>query len=93
MPPRDLEIIFDTWKTRGLVLLDKLCTSYNLTSLEEDSANKAFAALWTDTRALAQGVCLGSVDESKTSQNGSPRDLRGYMPEKIRDLGKYLGYY
>ena len=90
MPPRDLEIIFDTWKTRGLVLLDKLCTSYDLSSSEEDAANKAFSALWTDTRALAQGVCLGSVDEDKS---GSPRDLRGYMPEKIRDLGKYLGYY
>lgn len=90
MPRRDLDIIFDTWRTRGLVLLDKLCTSYNLSSSEEDAANRAFMSLWTDTRGLAQGVCLGAVDE-KVGE--SPRDLRGYMPESIKKLGIYLGYY
>ena len=90
MSPRDLDIIFDTWKTRGLVLLNKLCTSYNLSNSEEDVANMAFSALWADTRSLAQGVCLARIPET---HSGSPRDLNGYMPEKIRDLGKYLGYY
>ena len=30
MPPRDLDIIFGTWKTRGIALLHRLCTSYIL---------------------------------------------------------------
>jgi len=90
MPPRDFDIIFDTWKTRGFVLLSRLCTSYNLTDSEEDIANRAFMSLWTDTYSLAKGVCLKFVNDGL---NGSPRDLRGYIPDTIKNFGKYLGYY
>jgi hypothetical protein len=90
MPPRELDIIFDTWKTRGLHLLDRLCTSYNLTPFESAQADKAFASVLLDTLDVAKTVCVSSQMEAA---KGSPRDLRGYMPESIKNLGAYLGYY
>ena len=40
IPPRDLEITFTTWSTRGLLLISRLCTSYSFTSGESDTAVK-----------------------------------------------------
>jgi hypothetical protein len=89
LPPRDLDIIFTTWKDRGLTLVDKLCTSYNLTDSESRSLNHDFMSVWSDSYDVARNVCV----PSKKSDSSSPRDPKGFMPETIRDLGTYLGYY
>jgi hypothetical protein len=89
LPPRDLDIIFFTWRDRGLTLLDKLCTSYNLTDSEEQAANDDFMSVWSDSYDVARTVCI----PCKKAESSSPRDPKGFMPETIRDLGVYLGYY
>ena len=89
LPPRDLDIIFETWKTRGLNLLDKLCTSYNLSDSESSSAKNDFMSVWSDTYDIARTVCV----PSKMTDSSSPRDPKGFMPDAIKELGTYLGYY
>ena len=89
LPPRDLDIIFETWRDRGLTLLDKLCTSYNLTESEATGAKNDFMSVWSDSYDVARTVCI----PCKKVEVSSPRDPKGLMPESIRDLGAYLGYY
>ena len=90
IPPRDLEISFTTWRERGLNLLDRLCTSYNLSNSEESSAKKNFMSVWFDTYNVARGVC--SPDED-VSNKPSPRDPKGFITETVKSLGQYTGYY
>jgi hypothetical protein len=89
LPPRDLEIIFDTWRDRGLTLLDKLCTSYNLTDSEAKDAKNNFMSVWSDTYDVARTVCI----PCKKAEVSSPRDPKGFVHESIRDLAGYFGYY
>jgi len=89
LPPRDLEIIFETWKDRGLTLLDRLCTSYTLTDSEAENAKNDFMSAWSDTYDVAKTVCI----PCKKVEVSSPRDPKGFIPEAIKDLGTYLGYY
>lgn len=90
MPPRDLDITFGTWKQRGLVLLNKLCTSYSLSSRQSEAAKKHFMNLWSDVLSIAKNVCFAS---EKAPEHGSPRDPKGFLPEEVEELGPYNGYY
>ena len=90
IPPRDLDIIFATWKNRGLLLLDKLCTSYKLSSRESENARKHFNSLWSDVFDIAKGACSPPV---KAPEYGSPRDPKGFMSADVEELGEYKGYY
>lgn len=89
VPIRDLDISFGTWKDRGLLLVNKLCTSYNLSGAESENVKKFFHNCWRDTFSVAKEVCV--VPDGKGSVN--PRDLNGLAPEAIKDLGPYKGYY
>jgi hypothetical protein len=89
LPPRDLDIIFETWRDRGLSLLDKLCTSYDLSDSEAMSAKNNFMSVWSDTYDVARTVCIPCSKGEKSS----PRDPKGFMHESIRDLAGYFGYY
>jgi hypothetical protein len=89
LPPRDLDIIFETWRDRGLTLLDKLCTSYDLTDSETLNANNDFMSVWSDSYDVARTVCI----PCKKDDYSSPRDPKGFMHESIRDLAGYFGYY
>jgi len=89
IPRRDLDITFSTWKDRGLVLINRLCTSYNLARGESDEAVKYFERCWSDCFDVAKTVCLV---ENKVPV-GSPRDPKGVMPEAVKGLGTYDGYY
>lgn len=91
IPIRDIDITFLTFKDRGLVLLNKSCTSYNLSNDESDRAKRFFLACLMETFTLAKKVCTPSGSTTKESEN--PRDLKGLMAEKIKDLGEYKGYY
>jgi hypothetical protein len=90
LPPRDLDIIFETWRDRGLVLLDRLCTSYSLNDNEAKAAKNDLLSVWADVYDIARSVCGPEKIESKS---GSPRDVRGVMPERVQTLGPYTGYY
>jgi hypothetical protein len=89
LPPRDLDIIFETWRDRGLTLLDKLCTSYDLSESEAGDAKEDFMSVWSDSYDVARTVCI----PCKKVDDSSPRDPKGFVTESIRDLGVYLGYY
>ena len=89
IPPRDLDITFATWKDRGLVLLNRLCTSYNFSKVEVEKAEGYFTRCWSDCFDVAKTVCL--TDNKVPS--GSPRDPKGVMPEAVKTLGPYDGYY
>jgi hypothetical protein len=90
IPPRDLEISFDTWKKRAMVLLSRLCTSYNITDPESARIKNSFDSLWMDVYSIAQGACTPPL---KAPAYGSPRDPKPFLPETIEDLGPYKGYY
>ena len=89
IPPRDLDISFATWKNRGLELLARSCTSFNLSHEEAEQAKKYFIGVWTDVFAIAKTV---STPPEKASSD-SPRDPAGFTPESIQGLGPYKGYY
>jgi hypothetical protein len=90
IPPRDLDITFGTWKDRATVLLNKLCTSYNFSSSEVDKANGLFNTVWMDTFSIAKNACS---PPKRAPEYESPRDPKGFVGEKIKDLGPYNGYY
>ncbi len=90
IPPRDLDIIFGTWKNRGLLLLDKLCTSYKLKGGETEKVRKHFNSLWSDVFDIAKGSCS---PPEKAPEHGSPRDPKGFMTADVEGLGEYKGYY
>jgi len=89
VPMRDLDISFGTWKDRGYELLNKLCTSYNLTNEESERARGFFKACWMDTFIVAKQLC-GTPDGKDTV---NPREIKGRTPESIEALGTYGGYY
>ena len=89
IPLRDLDITYATWKDRGIVLINRLCTSYDFTTVEADQAADYFTKCWKDCFDVAQTVCL---KENKVPAS-SPRDPKGLMPEAVKTLGSYTGYY
>jgi hypothetical protein len=90
MPARDLEIRFNRWKERAMVLLSKLCTSYNLNKSDQEMTKNLFEVVWMDTYSVAQSVCTAPI---KSETYRSPRDPRPFKPETLEDLGEYKGYY
>jgi hypothetical protein len=90
IPPRDLDITFGTWKQRGLSLINKLCTSYNLSSSEADRATQLFTGVWVDVFSIAKNACS---PPPTAAESGSPRDIKGRMPESAQLHGSYTGYY
>ena len=89
IPPRDLDIYFETRSDRVLVLLSRLCTSYNLSDSEERDAKNNFMSCWSDSYDVAKTVCTPNTPPSQ----GSPRDPKGFIPEAVKELGTYKGYY
>ena len=90
IPPRDLDITFGTWKQRGLVLLNKLCTSYNLSPSETENATQNFTGVWIDVFSIAKNACSPPPE---AATNESPRDVKGLTPVSVDELGPYNGYY
>ena len=89
IPKRDLDIIFQTWKDRGNVLLKRLCTLAELTEAQVVQCEKLFANSWIDVYEVAQGRCIATAGEIKAAVD----DARPYEPVEVKDLGEYNGYY
>jgi hypothetical protein len=90
IPMRDLDISFGTWKERGIALISRLCTSYNLSPSESDQVKNNFTGLWMDVFSVAKNACVVTKENPVFE---SPRDPKGFTPEDIQDLGPYKGYY
>lgn len=91
IPKRDLDLSLDKWNKRGKVLLNKLCTSYDLSEADVTTVEQQFEALMADISDIANSVCLGG--EPMIAGTPTPRNPGGYEPTDIQDLGPYNGYY
>lgn len=91
IPPRDLDLAFDKWSTRGEKLLDRLCTSYTVADAEHKDLKSKFAFLINDVKDIAKGACL-SGKPMIAGQDASARE-QGYTKENLEEFGEYKGYY
>jgi hypothetical protein len=91
IPPRDLDIALDKWKTRGTVLVKRLCGALELSDKDLGKAKRLFEDLVVDISDVAKAQCL--VGEIKIDGKPGPRDVGGYVTPNLEQLRKYEGYY
>jgi hypothetical protein len=91
IPPRDLELAFDKWTSRGEVIIRRLCTGYQLNPEEVDKSQALFRALIGDVKDIARGACLQG--EPMIAGKPGPRDPHPYENPELIDVGTYTGYY
>lgn len=89
--PRDLEIAFDKWTSRGELLVRRLCTAYMLKPAEVEKAEKLLAFVLRDVKDIARGACLSG--EPMIAGKPGPRDPHPFDDPKFAELGEYTGYY
>lgn len=91
IPPRDLELAFDKWASRGGKLLQRLCTAYGVSPSENEKVKKTFSELLADVKDVASNVCF--VGEPLIAGKKFERGAQSYEPTTLADLGAYKGYY
>lgn len=91
IPPRDLTLSLEKWSKRGMTLINRLCTSVNMSELEVKQVEALFDALIKDVSDVAQSVCLAG--EPQINGVPTPRAPGGFEPPDLQDLGPYKGYY
>jgi hypothetical protein len=89
--PRDLELAFDKWTSRGEILVRRLCSEYQLSAKEVDSAQELFRALIRDVKDVARSMCLQG--EPTIAGKPGPRDPHPFEAPEYVELGTYTGYY
>jgi hypothetical protein len=87
--PRDLDIIFATWRDRGMFLLRRLCTSTGLKEAEAKDLEKKYKDSWMDVYEVAKGRCI----PSKAEKMGAGHEEQPYEPPTLTDYRAYDGYY
>lgn len=92
IPPRDLDIIFATWRDRGKVLLRKLCTEAQLSQEQLTRVEALFNKAWSDVYEIAKSQCL-KTDFSKQNGGQTLGDVGAYEPEDLKDLRTYTNKY
>jgi hypothetical protein len=91
IPKRDLELSLDKWKTRGEMLVRRLCTSYSFNEVDIAKALALFKGVIGDITGVSMSVCLkGPV---KIAGQGGPRMISGFEPASLVNLREYTGYY
>lgn len=91
IPVRDIEIAVDKWNVRGKMLLNRLCTSYSLTSSAQEKTLNKFKSVIEDIKDVMMTVCLkGDVTIAGMP---TPRMVDGREPDGNAFLGEYKGYY
>jgi len=89
--PRDLELAFDKWSSRGDLLLRRLCTSYKLAPGDVEKAKNLFDFVVRDIKDIARGACLQG--EPMIAGKPGPRDPHPFEAAVYNELGEYTGYY
>jgi hypothetical protein len=87
--PRDLDITFTTWNSRGKVLLLRLCTLANLKEGEVVKLEKLYVSAVDDVYAIAKGRCIATVGE----QEAAAHDAQPFEPQETKNLREYNGYF
>ena len=88
IPPRDLDIIFATWRDRGNVLIKRLCTEGNLKEQEIQMVQSLFTKAFEDTYAIATSRCL-QTDFSKQNGGQVLGDVGAYESPAMQELRSY----
>lgn len=91
IPVRDIEIAVDKWATRGKMLLNRLCTSYSLTSTVQEKTLALFKSVIEDIKDVMKTVCLKG--DATIAGIPTPRMVNGREPDTNSLLGEYKGYY
>jgi hypothetical protein len=91
IPPRDLELSFDKWISRGNALLSRLCTAFRKSDAEYETSKKLFEAFMRDIKDIARGQCLQGTP--MIASLPGPRDPHGLEHAELSVLGEYKGYY
>jgi hypothetical protein len=92
IPPRDLDIVFITWRDRGKVLLRKLCTEAQLTEEGVVRLEQLYMKAWDDVYTIAKSRCL-KTDFSLQNGGSTGGDVGAYEPEDLKDLRAYTNKY
>lgn len=82
---RDVDILFETWRARGVVLLRKLCTAYHLSEADSLFAEKQWTAIWTKVYDIATTHCVKSLPQMALG----PRDATPFEPENLKNSQSY----
>ena len=91
IPVRDIEIAVDKWNTRGKMLLNRLCTSYSLTTTTQQKMLSLFKSVIGDITDVMKSVCLkGDVTIAGVL---APRMVDGKESDGNLYFGEYKGYY
>lgn len=91
IPPRDLDISFDKWTSRGNSLIRRLCTAYDVKPTELDTLKGTFSKLIEDVKDVAKSSCLSGTPVIGGKSQG--REPTAYQPNELIDLGAYKGRY
>lgn len=91
IPARDLDISLDKWSKRGQVLVNRLCTSFNLTEKQSEEAERLLDYVVRDVSDIAKSVCLSG--QPMVGGSPTPRQPGGYEAPALQELGPYEGYY
>jgi hypothetical protein len=89
--PRDLELAFDKWNSRGEHLVRRLSAAKQLSAEEVAKAESLFRAVIRDVKDIARGSCLQGLP--MIAGKPGPRDPWPYEPPKYNEYGEYKGYY
>ena len=97
IPKRDLAMIMDKYKARGIILIDRLGSTQGVPMSTIKSYENAFMTSMTDVRSLAEQGCLGYHDNALTggpsvSLNGVGR-VEGVTTDDVSTLKPYDGYF
>lgn len=91
IPPRDLELAFDKWSKRGMVLITRLCTAMNVSEADVSQAETLFRAFIADIHDVATTNCLTGTPTIMAQPQPSPRDAKAFDPGSSGR--EYFGYY
>lgn len=89
VPERDLSIQFIKWRDFGIDMVRRLCTAAEFSEEEVQKAESLFLAVWKDAYDVTTIQCLKTITDDKIS----PHDAAPRVPDNVKDLREYDGYY
>lgn len=82
---RDLDILMEAWRSRGLVLLRKLCTAYHMSETDALFVEKQWVSVWSQVYDIVTTHCIQSLPSAMLG----PRDATPFEPEQLQDRRSY----
>ena len=89
--PRDIELAFNKWSSRGDLLIKRLCTAFKLSPDDVDKSESLFRALIRDVQDVSRSACF--VGEPTIAGKPGPRDPHPYSNPENEEYGAFTGYY